>query len=686
MRDLFLGLENLKQGLHSLEDTTKAPFGAALKMKNCQVTDRGGIGPRPGTTLIGTYDATRSKTTGFYNFKKSFGQDEVLLRSYGTSLYYWSKIYQAKGWTLLKANFTNEAEFGFVTSLVNTENTDYVIFCNRYQNYMRWSGSVAQLTSALVGAETTIPVDSVLTDDVFYSDTATSAGATHIDVSSSPWAADQWNNFYVYITSGVHVGKIRKISATLADKITFATLGSTPGTCTFEIVQTKFPETGTVIYNGTSIAYTALPEYNKITVASAHATSTSSDLITLAPDEYPANPKGNRFTNYLNRIVVGNVRSALTRDSSGNKQGYSSAGSYFVSKLNTPTDFSFSAARVAGEGDIISTPYGGGEITDVTHQEDAAYVFKKNYIESIKYSQDANDLAVRDPLKQNVGSIGPVIKGADDVYFITDDKKFTSIGRVKSKDLLPTTENLGYPIKRLLETFGYDSMGRGIEYNDKIYIPLKSDTTKTRNDIMLVFNKKTKAFDGVWDLPAYALERFNDGLYYAESDGSNVYKMLEGVTDVVGENRHPIVSEYQTHFFNLTAQKTGGQAINGLVLEGYIKGGTQITFNVWKDLSSTPFFTFNFSADETGLLDGEESSAFLGGAPLSLSSLGASFSEPGADGRRHFQFKIFFPFQYGNFFSVGHSSAGADMDYEMTRYGLLMKEDFSTQASKVKTL
>lgn len=682
----MIGLEDLKQGLHALEDTTKAKFGAALKMRNCQITDRGGVGPRPGTVLLGTYSSLRKETTGFFNFRKSFGQDEILMRSYDDSIFFYSKKYASKGWTLLKSGFTANAEFGFVPSLVNTDNTDYVIFCNRYENYMRWSGALAQLSSALVGGETTITVDSVITDEIYYSNTATSSSATTLDVSSAPWAASQWVGFYVHITSGVHTGKIRKISANTTTQITFATLGSDPGACTFEICLTKFPDTGSVTYNGTTIAYTALPEYNKFTVASAHASATASDLVTSVPDEYAANPRGNRLTNYLNRIIVGNVRSALARGTGGALQGYSSAGSYFVSKVNTPTDFSFSATRVAGEGDIVSTPYGGGDITDVTHQEDSAYIFKRNYIESVKYSQDANDLAVRDPLKQNVGSIGKVIKGSDDVYFFTEDKKFTSLGRVKLKDSLPSTENLGYNIKRLLEQFGYDTLGKGIEWNDKIYIPVKSDTTKAHNDIMIVYNKKTKAFDGIWDLPGYGLEGFNDGLYFAESNGVNVYKMLDGVTDIVGTNRYPIISEYQTHFFNLTAQKTGFQAINGIMLEGYIKGGTEIIFNVWKDMATTPFFTFTFSADETGLLDGEESSAFLGGHPFGLDAMGASFSDPDADGRRHFQFQIYFPFQYGNFFSVGHSSDGADYDYEMTRYGLLMKEEFSPQNSKIKTL
>lgn len=681
MKDVFIDMEKFKLGFYALEDTTKAPFGSARTMTNCQVTDRGGISPRPGTELLGTYSTTAFGLKGFYNFRKSFDSDEILIKTYDTYMEAYSKN-KTTDWFRVKTDFTSDKEFGFVTSLVNNDKQDYTIFNNRYEEYMRWSASITLLNGALVGGETEVTVDSLLTDEIFLSSTATSNAATTVDVSTAAWAASQFVGFYIYFPG---TGKIRLISANTSTQITFATLGAGPGNIAFQIRQLAFPATGTIIYGGTTIAYTAPDVYNKFPVASAHA-SADNTPVTIVPDKYPANPRGNRLTNYLNRIIVGNVRSAMARDSGGALQGYSSAGSYFVSKVNTPTDFTFTATRVAGEGDIIGTPYGGGDITDVQSFEDEALIFKKNYIESVKYSQDANDLAVRTPIKQNVGSVGKTIRGSDDVYFVTEDKKFTSIGRVRLKDVKPQTENIGYTIKRFLDACDFNELGRGIEYKDKIYIPCKSGSTEDNNNIIVVYNKMTKGFDGIWDIGAFSLVRWNDGLYYAESGGINVYKMLTGFTDVVGTNRYPIVSEYATHYFNLTAQKTEHQAMNGLMVEGYIRGGTEITFNVWKDFSTDPFLTFNFSTDEVGLLDGQESSAFLGSSPLAINPLAATFSDPDEDGRRHFSFYVYFPFQYGNFFSVGHQSNGADLDYEITRYGLLMKEDISPDNTKIKSV
>lgn len=682
-RDIYLDYENFKLGLYALEDTTKAPFGTARKMKNMRVTDRGGIGPRQGTTLLGTANANGNPVRGLYNFRKSYDSDEFLLKAYDDELEVYSKNHSSADWWKLKDSFTANKEFGFVTSLVNEDNEDYCIFCNRYEPYQRWQGAVTLLNGALSGGETDLTVDSTLTDEVFESDTATSSSTTTLDVAGTPWAASQWVNFYVLITSGAQSGVISKITANTTSQITFDAI-TDPGNATFEIRKLAFPATGTVIYNGTTIAYTGIATSTTIQVASAHAGS-DNDPVALVPTEYAGLPRGNRFTNYLARIIVGNVRSAMARDSGGTLSGFSSAGSYFVSKLKNPFSFDFAATRVAGEGDIINTPYGGGDITDVQHQEDTAYVFKERYIEAVQYSQDSNDLAVRNPLKAQVGSVGPTIKGSDDIYFITADNKFTSIGRVAGKDVTPQTENIGFPIKRLLDQYVFGT-GRGIEDNDRVYIPAKSASTETHNDIVIVFNKVNNAFEGIWDISANYFERFNGSLYYGESNGANVFQMLtDSYADVEGTTRYPIAAKYASHFLNLASSKGLQQAMNSLYFEGYIKGNTTITFKAWKDFSNDAFLEFDFAGTETGLLDGKELSAALGSESLGLQPLGG-IGEEDEDGRRHFYFRVYFPFQYGNTFSVGFESSGADYDYEVTRVGLGLKEDVSTNTTRIKSI
>lgn len=687
MKQVFFDLEDFKKGFYALDDTTKAPFGALRVMKNAQVTNKGGLAPRPGVTLLGTHNESNKKIRGFYAYSKSFGAQKYLVKAYDDELEAISNNHLSLGWFRVKDSFTADQEFGFSTSLVNTDNQDYMIGCNRYEPYFRWTGAITQLNGALAGGESSVTVDSTITPEIFDSKTATSNSATTLDISGTPWAADQWINFYVLITSGVHTGKIRKITDNTSSQITFDTLTTGPGNCTFEIRQAMFPATGTIIYNGTEIAYTAIPTSTTFTVSSAHAGPDNAIVVT-AITSYPANPRGNRFTNYLNRMIVGKVRSAMARDSGGALSGFSSGGSIFVSKVNNPFDFTFQAARVAGEGDIISMPYGGDEVTDVQNQEDSAYSFKPEYIEQLQYSQDSSDLAQRVPLKPGIGSIGKTTKGSDDIYFITKDKRFTSIGRVKTKDLKPETENIGNPIQEFLNQCNMDDVGRGKEIENKIYIPVKSNSQVANNDIVFIYNKNHNGyFEGIWDLPMYGIEEMDGKHYFAESNGADVYEMFNGQhADIVGDNRYPIVSEVATHFFNLTASKSNLQAISGLFLEGYIRPASTVTYRVWKDFETEPFLTFQFTTDNEGLLDGNNSFAFLGGKPLGIDPLGTTFSDILADGRRHFSFKVFFPYQYGNYFSIGQLSDGVDIDYETTRFALAIKEDPATKAGRIKII
>jgi hypothetical protein len=472
-QDKIIDIEFSKYGFRAEEDTTAAPVGSLRVMRNAQITTRGGLAPRPGTILLGTSNSSTQPIRGFYNFRKSIGTDELLMKMYDDEVEFISKTYKREGWTKLKDGFTSGKEFGAVTSLVNTDNQDYVAFCNRYESYQRWTGAVAKLNGGLVGGETSVTVFTTLLPDVYESKTAAASSTTTLSISTASWAPSQWVGFYVRITSGAETGQVRLISASASGQITFGSLSSDPGLCTFEIRKLAFPSNGTIIYNDTTIAYTDIPSDTTFTVASAHS-SPDGKLVALVPSEYPAAPRGNRLTNYLGRVIVGNVRSALARDSGGALAGYSSAGSAFVSKLNNPFDFGFSAARVAGEGDVIGMPYGGGDITDVSYQEDTAYVFKPNYIEAIKYSQDTNDLAVREPLKTEIGSVGKVLKGADDIYFFTSGKQLTSIGRVRQKDIKPQTLNIGQKIKRFLELCTLDDVGRGIEIAEKAYFPIKT--------------------------------------------------------------------------------------------------------------------------------------------------------------------------------------------------------------------
>lgn len=685
-QDKIIDIADFSQGFWASIDTTKAPFGSLRKMRNAQVTDREGIGPRPGTLLLGTKNTSAFPVRGLHTFKKSFEGNEILIKNYDDEMEGYSLNNAAAGWFRINSGFTQDKEFGYAHSLFNTSNENYLIGGNRYDKFFAYTGAVLQLNGALAGGETTITVDSTLLADVYESKTATANTATTLTVSTAIWAASQWVNFYVYITSGTYIGQIRKITANTSTMITFDTLPGVPGNCTFEVRRTLIPATGTLIYNGTTIAYTAVPTATTITVASAHA-APDDTVVTLVPTEYEANPRGNRFTNFLGRLIVGNVRSALSRDSGGALQGYASGSTAFVSKLNNPLAFDFTATRVAGEGDMIAMPYGGGDIVDVIAQENQAYLFKRDYIEAVSYTQDANDLINREPLKPGVGSSGKVTRGTDDVYFFTPSKQLSSIGRVRSQDARPQTQDIGLRISRWLARADTNEVGRGIEVSGKVYVPLKSSSEAAANDIILVYNRNSNSFEGIWDLGAFSMVEMGEKYYYGSSTDSNIYQLFHSrYADVEGTETYGYSFEVATHFFNLLPSKSYQQAINGMVIEGYIRGGTTINYYVWKDFNDSASVSFTFSSNEFGFLDGEGSNIYWGDQPLGVNAMTIDYSDIDSDGRRHFVARVYFPHVYGQYFSVGITSSGIDQDHETTRFGLMLMEEPAINTNKVKSI
>lgn len=682
-KEQIIDISNFTPGLVILEDTTKAPVGSARVMTNMMISDRGGITKRPGTRLLGTINTDNNGITGFFNYIKSFGSQEILMKSY-SSVHEYLNL-ETEDWAQLESGLTSGAEFGYKEHLVNTDNDDYCYYCNRFEDYKRWSGAHSKLAVALAGSETEIQVTSVLKDGTFYEGTATGSSATTLSVAGTPWASSQWNSFYVYVTSGVHTGKIRPITATTNNQITFDSLGGDPGLATFEIRLPAFPSTGTLIINSSEVAYTALPEYNKFTVASAPIAAIDSP-VTVKPTAYPANPRGNRLELHFTRMVIGNVRSALARNSGGTLGASQSTGSYYVSHDKDATDFTFAASRVAGEGDVVSTPLGGGSITDIANQEDLFYIFKPRYIEAASYTQDTNDIIQRTPLKQGVGSVGRVIKGKDDIFFVTATNEITSIGRILQKDIKPETLNIGYRIKRLLDTFDFTSV-RGIEYKNRLLWTCKSSADDSANTRVLVYNDETGSFEGVWLLNAYGFEKYNNKLYYAQSNGANVFQMFIGESDDWGSgNIYGISSEWQSNFMNLTASGFNQQSVHAYAAEGLIKGGTLLTFQLYTDFSETPALEFTFGTeDDDAFLTADNLSAFFGSAPMGLQPLGA-VSDVTEDGYRRFSFLVYFPYVYGNYFAVGLKNSGVDQSFDLSRFGLSITEDTDFAQTSIKTI
>ena len=113
--DIYVDFTHFKLGLSALDDTAQSPFGTARIMNNVYVTDKGSVAPRPGTQLLGTANASTKPTRGLFNFRRSFSQDEILLKAYDTVLEAYSKDNADLGWNQIMKGLTSDQVFGFVT-------------------------------------------------------------------------------------------------------------------------------------------------------------------------------------------------------------------------------------------------------------------------------------------------------------------------------------------------------------------------------------------------------------------------------------------------------------------------------------------------------------------------------------------------------------------------------------------
>jgi hypothetical protein len=56
------------------------------------------------------------------------------------------------------------------------------------------------------------------------------------------------------------------------------------------------------------------------------------------------------------------------------------------------------------------------------------------------------------------------------------------------------------------------------------------------------------------------------------------------------------------------------------------------------------------------------------------------------DGRRRFSFMVYFPYEYGQYFSLGFESSGIDQDWEIIRASMGVSQTISTIRPGIKSI
>lgn len=605
---------NLLEGLNRRVDGAKAP-GFSL-MRNVILSDRGGVSIRPGSELFGASGSLNPITSGHTSIKRD--GTNVMLRAYSTFLEYYNN--DTASWAVLKSGFTADQTFGFADHNINTDQTDYVYFCNAVEPYQRWTLAYDKTTSALAGGETTIPIQSTLQPEVYFSGTASSVSTTTIVMPAGTWATDIWNTgFYVRITSGAQSGQIRDITATTATQITFDTITGLAGTPTFEIRKLKFSSvTPTMVYgSGSTVAVTGITSDTGLTVASAPALAINSPIAEAAQELMTNScPRGNILKVLFQQMYVAGVKKAPS--------------TVFRSRINDAANFTFSSPRNAGEGDVIEFP-SDGPIYDIEVYENQLAIFTESTVHQLTFTQDENDLAQKQPLVKSpyIGTKGRVNRMMNDIAFVNPSNEVTTLSRVPFRDVRPLPSNIAWPIKTAMRRYGTDK-ARIRNYRNYMVVSLKETTASDSNDIVIVYDNVYERWIGEWDIPAADFTTFNNDLYYFSSASNETYKMLTTRTaQVKGTTVIGYDAEVETNWVNRTQATISNQFFTMLTIRGWITLNTPITFSLSYDFSVEPTHTWVFDpATASGdIILGDTAENVMGVTELGVTPLGVEIGE-----------------------------------------------------------
>lgn len=667
-------------GFLDKRDVTQMPPGALIVgSQNVRINDADRVSVRRGSSIFGADSTDTTPITSMHTMKRRDAVN-IMMRAYGTVLEYFHP--DTETWENLNSGYTAAQKFGFADHNVNTDALDYVYFCNAVEPYSRWTGRFTQLNGALSGGETTITVDSTLTDTVFDDDTASSVTTTTLTISTDRWGTDLWNDFYVLITDGAQAGQISKITATTDTQITFGTITGLSGTPTFEIRQLAFgdpaaaPEKRVLRIGTTDITYTTISTSTTFEGVTNAPVATDDAAVTQAIEEFPVGaPRGNIFLVLNTRMFMAGVKV--------NPQAL------YHSAIADALDFGFSSPRAADEGGIIDTPEGGGGIIGMGIQEETIYLLKEDIIKTVTFTQDSLDLPIVKPLIEapEVGAVNSLstFKVDTKLYFAAKDGGIKSVGRIKDVDFVQPKQ-LSDPIVNFVEGLDFTDSA-AIFFKQKAYIACKT-ANSSANDRVIVFNFQKNAWEGVMvGINASSWTIYNGELYFGSSFNPVVFKLED--TTRKDDNGAPYASIARFAFNNYGKPENVKQ-FQTLFAEGYISQNTTLNIKVmynYQGLLETKQMSLS-GTDSQYILE-ETSYNALGLFALGLNPLAAVTSNVNAATSNDLpKFRVYFPIPVTPFYelSVEFSSDVAGDDWEILRFSTDAEVKAETNTNLKKSL
>lgn len=471
---------------------------------------------------------------------------------------------------------------------------------------------------------------------------------------------------YVYFGNGVDAFSRWTGAHTLLNGAAIAAAGSITVDDT-----TDFPSTGTIIYCGQELAYTAITA-TTFTVASAHACDDNRG-VALAINANTSAPRGNLYLAADNRLFIAGV--------------VSSTQAVFFSQYGNANTFSATlvTASTAASPGIFNLGEGGGGVTGMALEEGSIYIFKK----SIIYKATLSDsLYTLEPLKSfdgksqttGLATSGGVFTGANGVLFTTPDKQIMNLSRISGIDY-PQVTPISDIIKPTVTSLDFTS-STGIFWRDEAYFATRSSENALSNDSILVYNSRLNAWESPivgWSASQFTV--YDDGtgeaLYFGSSNQAEVYKVTEGALD----NELGVTANWRSKQFDFGLPYSMKEVEN-MYVEGYISDNTTLSISLLCDEDGfTQIFTTNFVGTESTYVINSSPFNLFGFHPFGYERFGSS------DQNELKKFRVYLNKNLKRVpcynYQVEFASDGESQSWEITNFALKVREYSQPERSSI---
>lgn len=523
--------QSFVRGMLTVVKDSQIPDNGLAYIQNADVGIDGGISSRPGCSLMGDRLTSDGRIlSGFTCLLRDGSEIPIRLRSDQDNdkavLEWFNPDYDSNGlWENLfdpTPSLDPDTRMGF--RQWNTTPEDRVYMCNGLQAYIKWTC----ITSVVVSNDA---ASVTLADGSAFP----ASGTVRINGASYTYTGRTGNQLTgmtivgtFTVNQGVAIIPTNPImQATAAVTITIATPAvvtlSSHGLVAGDIV--RFGTTGAL-----PTGITAGTEYY---VISSGLTSGAFEFST-QPGGAAVNTSGGQSGTHYLTIPLSNVLHVHQ------SRLYVGKGSAFLySNSGLPEDFR--ATGSPGGGGIEDFPEGGGDITGFASKSGKLIVLKKNVLRT--FSLDQNALA--DPeipnseilgFASNVGPSGfsSVTGWLKEVYWQSPKYGIRQLTQILAAsesaqpilDILPIADE----IRPTVADFDV-SDAASVAFDSKILAAAKTDENQAGNNIIVVYDFRTKGFVLYrgWNVNDFFI--YNDELYFASSTEPNCFKCFDGYVD-----------------------------------------------------------------------------------------------------------------------------------------------------------